>query len=79
MFRMLRKKKAQSAVQKAQSTVEYILLVTTVIGVVILFLVSPTSPFRDRLNRTYNVATQDMVDIATRLSNTHFSLNSDGR
>ena len=66
MFRMLRKK-------KAQSTVEYILLVTTVIGVVILFLVSPTSPFRSRLNATLDVATQDMNEIAVRLSNSHFT------
>ena len=63
---MLRKK-------KGQSTVEYILLVTTVIGVIILFLVNPNSPFRQRLNQSLDVATNDMVDIATRLSNSHFT------
>ena len=40
--------------KKGQSTLEYIILVTAVIVIVIGLVVSPSSPFRASLNKTYN-------------------------
>ena len=53
--------------QKGQSTVEYILLVTAVIGVVILFTSPTKGLFPQRLNQVFNETTQDMVNVATYL------------
>ena len=59
--------------KKGQSTVEYLLLVTAVLGVFIVLLVRNDSIFKQRVTNTFNIATSDMVDIANRLSNTHFT------
>ncbi len=47
--------------QKGQSTVEYIVLVTAVIVIIIAFVVSPTGPFATRMN-----ASMDSVTTAAR-------------
>jgi Flp pilus assembly pilin Flp len=52
--------------QKGQSTVEYILLVTAVIGVIILFT-SNGGPFQTGLNSVFNSTTQDMLNVSTYL------------
>jgi hypothetical protein len=52
---------------KGQSTVEYILLVTAVIGVVILFTNPANGLFSNRVNQVFNETTQDMLNVATYL------------
>jgi len=54
--------------RKGQSTVEYIVLVTAVLSVAILFLTSPTGPFQTRLNSTLGTVTGQMTNMADRLS-----------
>jgi len=53
--------------KKGQSTVEYILLVTAVIGVVILFTNPTQGLFPQRLNQVFNQTTQDMLNVASYL------------
>ena len=52
---------------KGQSTVEYVLLVTAVIAVVILFANPTKGIFPQRLNQVLNQTTQDMLNVATYL------------
>jgi len=52
---------------KGQSTVEYILLVTAVIAVVILFTSTPNGLFPQRLNQVLNDTSQEMLNVATYL------------
>jgi Flp pilus assembly pilin Flp len=53
---------------KGQSTVEYILLVTAVTAVVIMFTTAKgTGTFQNGLNQVYNDTTQDMLNVASRL------------
>jgi Flp pilus assembly pilin Flp len=53
---------------KGQSTVEYILLVTAVIAVVILFTTTKgQNSFQNSLNSVLNTTTQDMLNVASRL------------
>lgn len=55
-------------VHKGQSTVEYILLITAVILVVVLFTTSQgPGSFQNGLNQVFNQSTQDMLNVATRL------------
>ena len=54
--------------KKGQSTVEYIILVTAVVAVVIAFVVLPNSPFRQKVNQTMGNATDGMVNMAARLN-----------
>jgi hypothetical protein len=54
--------------KKGQSTVEYIILVTAVIAVIILFVVNPNSPFRTRMNDTLGNGTDAMANMAARLN-----------
>ncbi len=56
-----------------QSTVEYIVLVTAVIAVVILFANNPNSGLRSKINNTYQDITDDMTNRADVLANTHSS------
>jgi hypothetical protein len=53
--------------RKGQSTVEYIVLVTAVIGVAIAFLLSPASPFRQTLTNSMNNMTQQIGNMTDRL------------
>ncbi len=52
--------------QKAQSTIEYILLVTAVIAVVIIFTTGNRSIFQKRLNNVLDVSTNSMENAAGR-------------
>ena len=63
------KKDKRMHAEKAQSTVEYLLLVSAVIGVVVVFttLQGPNS-FRGGLNSVFNQTTQDMINVTSRLS-----------
>ena len=53
---------------KGQSTVEYILLVTAVIAVIILFTTGNNGPFRTQLTNVLATTSADMVNVANRLS-----------
>jgi hypothetical protein len=55
--------------RKGQSTLEYIILVTAVIVVIISFLVSPQSVFKTQLNTTLNATTDMMATMSSRLGN----------
>ena len=57
-----------------QSTVEYIILVTAVIAVIIFFVLSPASPFRSKLGNTLETGTNGMLDKAISLENSHTSV-----
>ena len=59
---MLRLKK-----KLGQSTVEYILLFTAVVGILIAFLIGPASPFQRKVNETLSAGTEGMQDMAKRL------------
>ena len=52
---------------KGQSTVEYILLVTAVVAVIILFTVGNKSLFQTRLTNVFNQTSQDMLNVASHL------------
>ena len=52
---------------KGQSTVEYILLVTAVVAVIILFTVGKNSLFQTRLTNVFNQTSQDMLNVASHL------------
>jgi hypothetical protein len=54
--------------KKGQSTVEYIILVTAVIAVVIVFVVNGNSPFRQKMNQTLGNGTDAMANMAARLN-----------
>ncbi len=56
--------------RKGQSTVEYIILVTAVVSVAILFLVNPNSPFQKKVGSSLNSVTSQMNVMADRLSRT---------
>ena len=53
--------------KKGQSTIEYILLVAAVIGVLLAFLNPSSGKFRELLNKTLYTGTNGMVDMAQRL------------
>ena len=60
---------------KGQSTVEYILLVTAVVGVVILFTSPINGLFTQRVNQVFNQTTQDMLNVASYLQDNAYSGN----
>lgn len=62
MFKNLHRKK------KGQSTLEYIIMVTGVVVVLILFL-GPNGIFRTAYNNTLGQGTNGMEDMANRLRN----------
>ena len=63
---------------KGQSTVEYILLVTAVIAVMIAFAAGPASPFRTKLNETLTNVTDDIGVMGNRLTASHVGINAAG-
>ncbi len=67
MFKNLHQKK-----KKGQSTVEYIVLVTAVIVLLIYFL-GPSGPFATAYNKTLQYGTNGMDNIANRLGQSHTS------
>ncbi|MCB9771502.1 MAG: class III signal peptide-containing protein [Candidatus Omnitrophica bacterium] len=62
MFKNLHHKK-----KKGQSTLEYIILVTGVV-VILIFFLGPTGPFQAAYNRTMQQGTNGMEDMANRLT-----------
>lgn len=54
---------------KGQSTVEYIILVTAVIMVAIVFLATRNSPFQTRLTNTMDILSVQMTNAATKMAN----------
>lgn len=52
---------------QGQSTVEYILLVTAVIAVVIIFLTTKDGLFQKRLTNTLDISTNSLENIAVRV------------
>jgi uncharacterized protein (UPF0333 family) len=52
--------------KKGQSTLEYVLLVTAVIVVIIALVLNPNSPFKQSLNSTLNAGISDMENFATQ-------------
>jgi len=52
---------------KGQSTVEYILLVTAVVAVIVLFTVGHNSLFQTRLTSVFSQTSQDMLNVASYL------------
>jgi uncharacterized protein (UPF0333 family) len=65
MLNQLRRKK-----KKGQSTLEYIILVTGVIVVLIVFL-RPGGPFNSAFNETLKTGTNGMDNLAKRLKASH--------
>jgi len=57
--------------KRGQSTVEYVLLVTAVVTVIIAFLVSPQSSFQNQMNTTLNAVTQDIGNLGSQLTSSH--------
>jgi uncharacterized protein (UPF0333 family) len=57
--------------KRGQSTLEYVLLVTAVIVIIIGLVASPGSPFRSTLNKTLNSSIGGMETMANRLNNSH--------
>ncbi|MBP6342885.1 MAG: hypothetical protein KA403_03015 [Candidatus Omnitrophica bacterium] len=55
--------------RKGQSTVEYLLLFTCVVTVIIFFVAQPGSPYQARLNQTYDHATNTLVTTANSFYN----------
>lgn len=67
---MFKKKRGQTLRHgSGQSTVEYILLVTAVIAVLILFTTSTSTGLRPKLNSTLTSVTDTIGDMGNRLKN----------
>ncbi|MBI3601830.1 MAG: class III signal peptide-containing protein [Candidatus Omnitrophica bacterium] len=71
MFRNINGSKGSPRDKLGQSTVEYIILVTAVIAVVILFVANPGTGFQKKVNSTLETATQGMEDKGAFLSTSH--------
>ena len=69
---MFNKRKKQCA---GQSTVEYIVLVTAVLAVAIAFMTNSGGPFQSRLNTTLGTVTDQMSNMADRLTPSHAPTN----
>lgn len=54
---------------KGQSTVEYLMLVAAIIGIVIFFTYGDKSFFRSQVNNTIAITTQGMTNMANKLMN----------
>jgi len=65
--------------KRGQSTVEYILLVTAVVAVIIGFVATQNKGgFQSQLNQTLNGAMQQMTDMGNRLANSEGTSASGG-
>ena len=69
MFNNIRFKKARK--HSGQSTVEYIILVTAVIGVIILFMTGPNSKFGSKMGNTLEVTANQIKDKSEELAESH--------
>ena len=59
--------------KRGQSTVEYILLVTAVIAVMIVFAASPGGPLQTQLNSTLNMFTTEINSESGQYQGSHIS------
>ena len=57
--------------KRGQSTLEYIILVTAVVAVLLVFL-GPTGIFRSSYNTTLNTVTAGMTNMSLRMVNSRF-------
>ena len=57
--------------KRGQSTVEYVLLVTAVVAVIIAFVTGSKSGLQAQLNSTLNGAVTDVGTLGDRLTNSH--------
>ena len=62
--------------KRGQSTVEYILLMTAVVAVIIALVAGNNSQFQQTLNSTLNTAVSDMGVGVDALSNSHAPSNA---
>ena len=60
---------------EGQSTVEYIILVSAVIAVILVFVNGQNSPFQTTINNTYTTVYSDIDSRATVLSDSHNGLS----
>jgi uncharacterized protein (UPF0333 family) len=58
--------------KKGQSTLEYIILVTGVIAILIIFLNPSTGIFNQAFNATLRTGTNGMFDMANRLQTSRY-------
>jgi Flp pilus assembly pilin Flp len=64
--------------KRGQSTVEYVLLVTAVLAVIIAFTSKSNGPLQTQLNSTLGNAVSDIGDEGTALDSSHALTNSSG-
>ena len=64
--------------KRGQSTVEYVLLVTAVVAVIIALVAGNNSVFQNQLNTTLNTAIGDIGVGVDALSNSHAPSNAVG-
>jgi len=57
--------------KRGQSTVEYVLLVTAVVAVMIAFVTKPGSGLQGQLGNTLNTTTNDMNVVGAQLAQSH--------
>ena len=57
--------------KRGQSTVEYIILVSAVVAVVIVFIAGNNSIFKQKINSVYNTVYSDIDERATVLQGSH--------
>lgn len=57
--------------KRGQSTLEYIILVTAVIAVLIIFLNPTTGILRNKVNQTYDTVSDGLLDMANRINASH--------
>ena len=62
--------------KKGQSTVEYILLVTAVVSVAIIFLTNKESGLQKKMDTTLNQVSDGMLDKATLIKNSYGTTNA---
>lgn len=60
--------------KKGQSTMEYVIMATAVMAVIIGFVASDNSPFRSKLNSLLGQAANDMDSSYGKLSDSHSPL-----
>ena len=62
-------RKTMALSHKGQSTIEYLLVFTGVVVVMIVFLAQPGSAYKNKLNQTYGNATDTLVVTANAFYN----------
>ena len=64
--------------KRGQSTVEYVLLVTAVLAVIIALVATPKSGFRNQMNQTLNGAISEVGVLGDRYQVSHAGSNAAG-